>query len=90
MTAATKANLSKNRFSQYAYKPDKKKTVPFGLEASAAPVLGEILNEDASLMESVTGLMAQAKAGGTILCREELWLSGIYGESGGTLHCTTG
>ncbi len=70
MTAATKANLSKNRFSQYAYKPDKKKTVPFGLEASAAPVLGEILNEDASLMESVTGLMAQAKAGGTIISYE--------------------
>jgi hypothetical protein len=43
MTAAMKANLSKNRFSQFAYKPDKKKIVPFGLEASAAPVLGEIL-----------------------------------------------
>jgi hypothetical protein len=72
MTAAMKANLSKNRFSQYAYKPDKKKIVPFGLEASAAPVLGEILNEDASLMESVTGLMAQAKAGagGTIISYE--------------------
>jgi hypothetical protein len=70
MTAAMKANLSKNRFSQYAYKPDKKKIVPFGLEASAAPVLGEILHEDASLMESVTGLMAQAKAGGTIISYE--------------------
>jgi hypothetical protein len=62
--------MSKNRFSQFAYKPDKKKIVPFGLEASAAPVLGEILNEDASLMESVTGLMAQAKAGGTIISYE--------------------
>jgi len=70
MTAAMKANMSKNRFSQFAYKPDKKKIVPFGLEASAAPVLGEILNEDASLMESVTGLMAQAKAGGTIISYE--------------------
>jgi hypothetical protein len=71
MTAAMKANLSKNRFSQYAYKPDKKKIVPFGLEVvSAAPVLGEILQEDASLMDSVTGLMAQAKAGGTIISYE--------------------
>ncbi len=70
MTAAMKANLSKNRFSQYAYKPDRKKIVPFGLEVSAAPVLGEILQEDASLMESVTGLMAQAKAGGTIMSYE--------------------
>ncbi len=70
MTAAMKANLSKNRFSQYAYKPEKKKIVPFGLEASAVPVLGEILNEDASLMESVTGLLAQARAGGTIISYE--------------------
>jgi hypothetical protein len=88
---------------QYAYKPDIKKIMPFGLEASAAPVLGEILNEDASLMVSVTGLMAQAKAGGTIIScgecgeevqgflrGEELRLPSVYGESGSTLHCTTG
>jgi hypothetical protein len=60
--AAMKASMIKNGFSQYAYKPDKKKTVPFSLDISTAPVLGEILNEDASLTESVTGLMAQAKA----------------------------
>ncbi len=70
MSTAMEATLSKNRFSQYAYKPDKKRSVPFGLEASAAPVLGEILSEDATLMKSVTGLMAQAKAGGTIVSYE--------------------
>jgi len=90
MSAAMKSSMSKNRFSQYAYKPDKKKTVPFGLEASAAPVLGQILNEDATLIKSVTGLIAQAKAGGTIIftrmkrrnsrifCGEKVWLSGIF------------
>ena len=53
------------RFDQF--KCDKKsKKAPFGLEGNAAPILQEILAADESLKESVSGLMSQAKAEGTM------------------------
>ena len=55
---------SSNRFAEYAYKP--KKEAPFGLQTNTSAVLGEILQADSSLKESVTGLMAQAKATSTM------------------------
>ncbi len=55
---------SSNRFAEYAYKP--KKEAPFGLQTYTSSVLGEILQADSSLKESVTGLMAQAKASSTM------------------------
>jgi hypothetical protein len=51
---------SSNRDAEYAYKP--KKEAPFGLQTDTSSVLGEILQADSTLRESVTGLMAQAKA----------------------------
>ncbi len=55
---------SSNRFAEYAYKP--KKEALFGLQTKTSAVLGEILQADSSLKESVTGLMAQAKATSTM------------------------
>jgi hypothetical protein len=62
------SSLALNRFAAYAYKPKKKEvSVPFGLETTTSPLLNEILEADASLSESVKGLMSQAKAAGTMV-----------------------
>ncbi len=41
--------------------------VPFDLETTTSPLLSEIPEADASLSESVKGLMSQAKAAGTMV-----------------------
>jgi hypothetical protein len=65
---ARSSGLALNRFAAYAYKPKKKEvSVPFGLETKTSPLLNEILEADASLSESVKGLMSQAKAAGTMV-----------------------
>lgn len=69
--AAKKAATLKNRFADFAYKNKKIPSVPFGLETTTAPLLKEILAEDSSLASSVTGLMSQVKAEGTIVCYEQ-------------------
>jgi hypothetical protein len=62
------SSLALNRFVAYAYKPKKKDAlVPFGLETMTSPLLSEFLEADASLSESVKGLMSQAKAAGTMV-----------------------
>jgi hypothetical protein len=62
------SSLALNRFAAYVYKPKKKDVlVPFGLETTTSPLLSEILEADASLSESVKGLMSQAKAAGTMV-----------------------
>ncbi len=62
------SGLALNRFAAYAYNPKKKEvSVPFGLETTTSPLLNEILEADASLSESVKGLMSQAKAAGTMV-----------------------
>ena len=55
----------RNRFSQFEC-TKKKRTIPFGLGEDTAQVLRDILDADGSLMESVAGLMSQAKATGTM------------------------
>jgi hypothetical protein len=57
-----------NRFASFAYKhePRREREAPFGLQADTASLLGEILKKDSTLKESVTGLMSQAKASGTM------------------------
>jgi hypothetical protein len=65
---AKTAGMMTNRFEAYVYKPKKKEVVvPFGLEMDTSSLLGEIVASDASLSESVKGLMAQAKAAGTMV-----------------------
>jgi hypothetical protein len=66
----TKKTAVRNRFADFAYKPKKSTKIPFGLETTTAPLLEEILAEDNSLADSVAGLMAQAKAPGTIVSYE--------------------
>jgi hypothetical protein len=66
LKAIRHAGLKKNRFADFAYKPARVCNVPFGLEMSASNVLSEILASDSSLTQSVAGLMAQAKAPGTM------------------------
>ena len=66
----TKKTTARNRFADFAYKPKKSTNIPFGLETTTAPLLEEILAEDSSLADSVAGLMAQAKAPGTIVSYE--------------------
>jgi hypothetical protein len=69
MLSAKKTTLaSANRFASFAYKPEPKREreAPFGLQADTASLLGEILKKDNTLKESVTGLMSQAKASGTM------------------------
>jgi len=62
------SSLALNRFAAYVYKPKKKDVlVPFDLETTTSPLLSEILEADASLSESVKGLMSQAKAAGTMV-----------------------
>ena len=59
---------SANRFASFAYKPEprREREAPFGLQADTASLLGETLKKDNTLKESVTGLMSQAKASGTM------------------------
>jgi hypothetical protein len=64
LKAAKHAGLRNNRFAEYAYKPARTYNVPFGLETSSSNILSEILA--CSLTQSVAGLMAQAKAPGTM------------------------
>ena len=65
---AKAAGMMSNRFEAYVYKPKKKEVVvPFGLETDTSSLLGEIVASDASLSESVKGLMAHAKAAGTMV-----------------------
>jgi hypothetical protein len=66
LKAAKHAGLKNNRFAEYAYKPVRTYNVPFGLETSSSSILSEILASDSSLTQSVAGLMAQAKAPGTM------------------------
>jgi hypothetical protein len=69
MLRAKKTTIaSANRFASFAYKPEPKREreAPFGLQADTASLLGEILKKDNTLKESVTGLMSQAKASGTM------------------------
>jgi hypothetical protein len=69
MLRAKKATVaSANRFASFAYKhePRREREAPFGLQADTASLLGEILKKDNTLKESVTGLMSQAKASGTM------------------------
>jgi hypothetical protein len=66
LKAKKHVGLKNNRFADFAYKPAQVCNVPFGLETSASNVLSEILASDSSLTQSVTGLMAQAKAPGTM------------------------
>jgi hypothetical protein len=54
-----------NRFKAFEHKP-KAVCLPFGLEGKVSPLLNDILSKDDSLSSSVTGLMAQAKAKGTM------------------------
>jgi hypothetical protein len=58
-----KGALADNRFAAFAYKP---LPAPFGLGSARAPIIGEILAVDASLGATVDGLMAQARAEGTM------------------------
>jgi hypothetical protein len=53
-----------NRFADFAYKP--KTVAPFGLQSDTSSLLGEILKEDSTLKDSVTGLMGHAKSTGTM------------------------
>jgi hypothetical protein len=66
LKAAKHAGLKNNRFAEFAYKPVRPYNVPFGLETSSSGILSEILASDSSLTQSVAGLMAQAKAPGTM------------------------
>jgi hypothetical protein len=66
----TKKTTARNHFVDFAYKPKKSVKIPFGLETTTAPLLEDILAEDSSLADSVAGLMAQAKARGTIVSYE--------------------
>lgn len=71
VSKAKAALQAKNRFAGFAYKP-KAKLVPFGLEETTAPLLSEILAEDASLTDTVKSLMSQAKSAGTMDCYERM------------------
>jgi hypothetical protein len=67
------SSLASNRFVAYAYKPKKKDVlVPFGLLTMTSPLHNEILEADASLSESVKGLMSQAKAAGTMVNYDDI------------------
>jgi len=61
------ASFGLNRFAAYAYTPKKVLQVPFGLSTENSTVLTDILAKDDSLKEAMTGLMAQAKAEGTMV-----------------------
>ncbi len=68
MQKAKAAGMVSNRFKAYVYKPKKKEVVvPFGLETDTSSLLGETVASDASLSKSVKGLMAHAKAAGTMV-----------------------
>jgi hypothetical protein len=58
--------VTENRFAAYAYKPKKADMVPFGMETTTSSLLGEILEADIGLKDTVTSLMAQAKSSGTM------------------------
>jgi hypothetical protein len=66
LKASKNASMGKNRFAEFAYKPARVFNIPFGLETTTSNILSEILASDGSLTQSVAGLMAQAKASGTM------------------------
>jgi hypothetical protein len=66
LKASKNASMGKNRFAEFAYKPARVNNIPFGLETTTSNILSEILALDGSLTQSVAGLMAQAKASGTM------------------------
>jgi hypothetical protein len=59
-------SLGNNRFVAYAYKPTKVFNVSFGLETTSSNISSEILTSDVSWKQSVTSLIALAKASGTM------------------------